>query len=259
LTTRTAVAAGATLALVLGCGDAPAIRDDGSVVRLKLAFTNVFLLRARDGYLQIDTSYPDTYTEYCERLADLGIPIDQIGFLVLTHHHDDHAGFAAALVRDSGARLVAARSAREPLAAGRSEETMSPANACTGAILGVFALFHGEFAYPPLTLSDRDLLLDTEESEWLRSIGIQGDILLTPGHTHDSISVLLDDGSAFVGDLAMNFMNICRLRRRPIFAEDMEQVYASWERLRAAGATKIYTAHGEPFPADELIPSGSAR
>ena len=43
---------------------------------------------------------------------------------------------------------------------------------------------------------------ETNESrEFLRSIGIEGEIISTPSHSEDSISVILDCGDCFVGDL----------------------------------------------------------
>ncbi len=86
----------------------------------------------------------------------------------------------------------------------------------------------------------------------LRRLGIAGRILWTPGHTAGSISVLLDDGRAFVGDAAMNFLRLCRTGYRPLYAEDYSQVFRSWARLLEAGARQIYPAHGRPFAAARL-------
>ncbi|MCX5969927.1 MAG: hypothetical protein NTV14_00155 [Coprothermobacterota bacterium] len=38
------------------------------------------------------------------------------------------------------------------------------------------------------------------------SIGLQGEIVSTPGHSADSISVVLDEGIAFTSDLLSPFM-----------------------------------------------------
>ena len=57
-----------------------------------------------------------------------------------------------------------------------------------------------------MRLADRDIIIEGDNDEFLKGIGIDGVILHTPGHTRDSISVLLSDGSAFVGDAAMNFL-----------------------------------------------------
>lgn len=59
--------------------------------------------------------------------------------------------------------------------------------------------------------------------------------LYTPGHSDDSVSLLLDDGSVFTGDLT-----------RPEFVgmEDAAVVAASWQLLKERGATRVYPGHG---------------
>jgi glyoxylase-like metal-dependent hydrolase (beta-lactamase superfamily II) len=63
---------------------------------------------------------------------------------------------------------------------------------------------------------------------------------------------VLSDGRAFVGNAAMNFLNICRIKHRPIYAEDFEKVYESWKKIIEYGAKIIYPAHGKPFSGEKL-------
>ncbi|MCF7955185.1 MAG: hypothetical protein K9M75_05240 [Phycisphaerae bacterium] len=116
-------------------------------------------------------------------------------------------------------------------------------------------LHRQKFTYPPLILTGSDILLEGDNDSFLKEIGIDGIILHTPGHTYtaDSISVLLSDGSAFVGDAAMNFLWWTGIRHRPIAIGDINTVYQSWQKLREHGAKVIYPSHGNPFPAAELI------
>jgi glyoxylase-like metal-dependent hydrolase (beta-lactamase superfamily II) len=83
-------------------------------------------------------------------------------------------------------------------------------------------------------------------------MGVDGEIVSTPGHYRDCISVVLSDGAAFVGDAAMNFLRFTRIGHRPIYVEDINAVYESWHMLLDEGARVIYPAHGSPFPAREL-------
>lgn len=95
-----------------------------------------------------------------------------------------------------------------------------------------------------------DILVDDELP--LADFGVRGRALHTPGHTSGSLSLLLDDGSAFVGDLCARIPLIGGRSYVPFFGEDQEIVYASWRRLLAAGATRIYPDHGPAFPASAL-------
>src|SRR5262249_4978431 len=74
---------------------------------------------------------------------------------------------------------------------------------------------------------------------FLSSIGIAGEIVATPGHSDDSVSLVLDAGAAFTGDLPP-----------PGFVDESTSatVRQSWEKLRALPATKIYPGHGPVRP-----------
>jgi glyoxylase-like metal-dependent hydrolase (beta-lactamase superfamily II) len=93
----------------------------------------------------------------------------------------------------------------------------------------------------------------SDDAQVLKTIGIDGKILHTPGHTYDSISVLLSDGRAIVGDAAMNILSFCQIKYRPILLQDMDWVFESWRKLIEHGARHIYPARGNDFPAPKLI------
>ena len=76
------------------------------VLSLKLAFTNCYLLRCDLGFLLIDTSYPNQYQRFVKLLGKLDIDIKDIKYVLLTHHHDDHAGFAAEIIHNARATLI---------------------------------------------------------------------------------------------------------------------------------------------------------
>jgi len=227
------------------------------VHRVKLGWTQCYLLKCTGGYLLIDTDYPKYYRLFEKKLANLGIETSDIKYLLLTHHHDDHAGFAAELGRRTGCKVIAHLNAVLPLKQGKNEDAGGkPANRCLQIVLSFYwtfyTLFHGKWNFPPLTLTERDIVIEGDNEAVLKGIGIDGVILHTPGHTRDSISVLLSDGSAFVGDAAMNFLRWTGVGHRPIYIEDIDTVYESWRKLREHGARVIYPSHGRPFSAIEL-------
>ena len=93
-----------------------------------------------------------------------------------------------------------------------------------------------------------DMVLGDEEVS-LKEYGIPGKAIYTPGHSSGSISVLLETGDAFVGDLAMNRFPLRLTPGLTIFAEDWQKVKESWQLLLEQGAKTIYPAHGQPFSA----------
>lgn len=69
------------------------------------------------------------------------------------------------------------------------------------------------------------------------------------------LSVLLDNGNAYIGDLAMN-MNSMKLLGKapfPIEAEDYLQVNQSLRKLVNLGVTLFYPSHGEVITQEKVV------
>jgi glyoxylase-like metal-dependent hydrolase (beta-lactamase superfamily II) len=89
--------------------------------------------------------------------------------------------------------------------------------------------------YEEITLGDNIVLSVAESRAFLARIGIQGEIISTPGHSDDSVTLILDDGSAFTGDLTVP---------QAARSDAMDLVRASWEHIRTKGGRTIYPGHG---------------
>jgi glyoxylase-like metal-dependent hydrolase (beta-lactamase superfamily II) len=137
------------------------------VYSVKLGWTRCYLLKCTGGYLLIDTYYPGYYAQFEKKLARLGIAISDIKCLLLTHHHDDHAGFAAELVRRTGCRVIAHRNAVSSLEEGKSEETIKPVNRRIQIVFSFYMLFHKEFNFPPVRLAEKDILIEGDNDSLL--------------------------------------------------------------------------------------------
>ena len=218
--------------------------------------SSIFLIPCQGGYLQVDTGYEHDYPIYRRNLARVGIAMENIQYLVLTHHHDDHAGFLNELTRDTSITIIAHEQAGMLLKSGKNDKTRGG-----GYINGFIKLVadlkmrldpHWTLTFPPFTLRESDILLAGDDNQLLRQLGIAGQILYTPGHCVDHISIVLDSGEAFCGDSAANFLLWAGTRYCTVFMTDMDEAYRSWQKMLNAGAQVIYPSHGQPFPAGEL-------
>jgi len=93
--------------------------------------------------------------------------------------------------------------------------------------------------FVPITTHD-NLTISFEESRAvLDRVGVAGEIVPTPGHSDDSVSLVLDSAAAFTGDLTP-----------PALAgEDASETIAtSWQLLRDRGVTTVYPGHGPITP-----------
>lgn len=94
-----------------------------------------------------------------------------------------------------------------------------------------------------------DIVLENEEFS-LEEYGISGKVVYTPGHSSGSVSVLLETGEAFVGDMAMNKFPLRLSPGLPIYAENWPSLVNSWQLLLNGGAKTVYPSHGGPFSID---------
>jgi len=221
--------------------------------RVSAGAANAWLVPADGGYLMVDTGYPGDYAAFRRGLEGAGIGIEEIRYLFITHAHDEHAGFAAALKVDSGCPLIVPELSLAGLASGRFDWQGVSVNTAVDLLGRLYNLIkQRDFSFPPVIPDSEDYLLTGTESDLSRSLGIAGTFLATPGHSVDSWSLVMDNGVVFAGDAAMNTLQFFGAGYRPIFMEDRQEVYASLDLLKNRGARWILTGHGDPFPAEHL-------
>lgn len=226
------------------------------IIPISLSLSQIYLLPCSGGYLQIDTGYERDYPRYRRELARAGIAIDQIKYVLLTHHHDDHAGSLNPLTQDADVIVIAHEQAEALLKTGQNDKTRGGGyvNGLVKFLAGLKMRLdpHWTLSYPPFALRPQDLRVAGDDDRLLREVGVAGRILTTPGHSVDHLALVLDDGSTFCGDAAASFLLWAGTHYCTIFMTDMEAAYESWARMLAAGAKTIYPAHGRPFAAQKL-------
>lgn len=214
---------------------------------IRAGVTTSYLVRDR-GVVLIDPGGVREAGVMTRRLEHFLAGGERVVLMIATHGHFDHVGAAAVLRERLQAPLAVHRKDAEWVR--RGTWTWPPALTAWGrvmrATLAPVLCRAQRFSPTPVDLELDDAGLD------LRSFGVPGRVVATPGHSPGSVSVLLDSGEAFVGDLAMNGFPMTVRPSFGIFAHHPEQVPASWRLLRELGARVIYPAHGRPFPAAAL-------
>lgn len=178
---------------------------------------NYYLIDAGQYCLAIDVGWPGTINDYGRQLRPTGKKIKDINYLIVTHFHPDHAGLVQEL-KNNGVRFIVF-------------DVQLPHIALMEKVI------QKKMIYQPINLTDNIVLSTQNSREFLDKIGLSAEVVHTPGHTDDSISIAFDSGDVFVGDLRLE---------KHIMPDDFKSKN-SWSRLRQLGATQIHPGHGRSF------------
>ncbi len=213
---------------------------------IDLGFDTCYVLRAA-GVIVLDAGQPKKGRAFLRGLTRASIQPEAIQLILLTHAHWDHMGSAAELKALTGAPLAVHE--KEADWVERGDPPLPPGVTVWGRVfMSVHRLLMPFIEVPPARV-DRTL---SDAIFRLEEFGIPGVVVPTPGHSPGSVSILLDSGEAFVGDLAMNRAPLTLSPGLPIFADDPAEVLQSWRRLLDLGAQRVFPAHGKPFSADVI-------
>ena len=178
---------------------------------------NYYLIDAGPRCLAVDGGWPGTLNDYGRQLRPTGKRVQDIDYLMVTHFHPDHAGLIQEL-KTKGAKFL-------------GFDIQIP------FIAPMEAMIERTMKYGRIQPEGNLVLSIRESRDFLAKLGLEGQVVHTPGHTDDSVSLLLDSGDAFIGDL----------QPESRIMESDEKSLDSWALLRRLGAKRVHPGHGPPF------------
>jgi hydroxyacylglutathione hydrolase len=217
-----------------------------------LGFNDCYVIRDQ-GVILIDAGVPGKKTDFVRAMKSIQMDPQDIKLNVITHGHPDHMGSAKDIKEITRARIAMHQLDKVCLETGewnttghRLKGTGLWSSIVAGMSNSIVDLRHSKVA-----TCDVDVSIDDTGAD-LANYGIHGRVVYTPGHTVGSLSVLLDSGQAFVGDLAMNKLPLRRNPGLPVFVDDMWKVKESWRQLLKLGVRTVYPGHGKPFSVEVI-------
>lgn len=217
------------------------------IYQKRLGINIIYLLKG-EGCLMVDVGPSLALPRIKSWFKAIPVEPEEVSLVVITHAHFDHAGAIAGVKELTGAQVAVGQADGEMLRAGKTPlpTPVTPWGRVGYALLKPLGkALHYPGLEPDLLVSGQGLNLD--------EFGIPGRIIHTPGHTEGSLSVLLESGDAFVGCQTHNGPPFRLKPDHPVFAEDLAQLWHSWQILSELGAKTIYPGHGKAFPIEEIL------
>lgn len=199
-----------------------------AVKKLRYGNTNTFFVQGTGGGLLVDTDFAGTLPAFYRAIKEQGVGMREITHVLATHYHPDHIGLISELM-GQGVQLL----------------LMDTQKAHVHFADGIFRREKG-LRYEPIEERRAVLLRCGESRAFLAQLGIAGEIISTPSHSADSVTLILDQGICIAGDLEP-YEYLCAYGENIRLKQDWELVMRHRPRI-------IYYAH-----ANERIwrPAGS--
>lgn len=219
-------------------------KNGSKIIRVLTGRSNAYLILNGNNTILIDTGKKTAFGRLNRRLDKLNISIEVISTLILTHTHFDHCQSAKKIQDKSGCRIIVSGAATDYIQKGytRLPNGTFP---ITKLISGFGNLIgQNEFGYEPFR---PDILVNGDYDLYDGKDSIK--IIKSSGHSDDSVSILVENEIAIVGDL---MFGIFLKSIFPPYADDTSEMIESWGKLLNTGCKIFLPGHGREIKRNHL-------
>lgn len=210
-----------------------------SVFALRLGYVNAFAFSTPDGLVLVDSGLKGHDKKIASAFEGIGRGVNEIAYVLITHHHADHVGSLAAIKSAASGARIHVHTLDAPIVAGEKPRPPANRSSILGRILGPL-IMRLPVNHPPAAAADR-LVSDGDRLP----IGAGVRVIHTPGHTAGSVAYLLEEhgGVLFAGDAAGHMFG--RIGKPlGMFTEDMGQARASIRKIAGLEFDTACFGHG---------------
>ncbi|MDP4278293.1 MAG: MBL fold metallo-hydrolase [Bacteroidota bacterium] len=213
------------------------------IIQLLSGRSNAFLLLSGGKKVIIDTGPHRKWHKLVKHLAALNI--HQLDYLVLTHAHFDHASNSNKLKQRYGVSVIIHKGEWSYLEKGMNPEVRGTVILYKQLLASVGKSLMKWLHYEPCKAD-----LAVEDLFDMRNLGINACLMHTPGHTPGSISVIINDEIALVGDC---LFGIFKSSVYPPVALDSKELIKSWGKLLETGCQIFLPSHGHEKTREQVL------
>lgn len=198
--------------------------------------SNSYLIATPEHNIIVDTGISSSYKRLLFYINSLKLDNNRIDFLILTHTHYDHCQSAAILKQDQHCKIILSENDHVFVAQG-----FTPLPRGTNFITKIISalgnrILWKRYSYNPFI---GDLLFKDHFDFENSHSDIR--IIKTEGHSAGSISVIVDNEIAIVGDA---MFGVYKNSVFPPFADNQKELIKSWEILLNTGCKIFLPGHG---------------
>ena len=166
-----------------------AINENFAVHTIKTSASNVYLVQTGDKKILIDVGDKSKRKSIEKALDEMGVPLSDIEFVIVTHGHGDHVSNGKHFQETYNLEIWGGAGDESLFKQGERDEL------CPTSLIARFFKLISSGKYPGFT--PNKLISEVVD---LNQFGINGMIMPLPGHTQGSLIIQIEN-KLFVGDL----------------------------------------------------------
>lgn len=201
--------------------------------------SNAFLISGPSNctkkYFLVDTGIGWAWNRLVNNLNHFNLSSGSLS-LILTHTHFDHAANAAKIKEKYQTKVIVHQNEADYLQSGKNTEVYGTI-LFTRVLVGLF----GRFVLPRVKYAPASCDIQVDEKYLIHESGYQIYTLHTPGHSTGSMSVIVDDEIAIVGDAMFGVFPGSVF---PPYAANPKMMVDSWKKLLDTGCVWFLPGHG---------------
>lgn len=216
------------------------MQKEQTIIPVSLGFVKSFIIKGEKTII-VDAGIKGSSDKIIKELEINGISHEDVSLIIITHAHSDHYGGLLALKNCLSAPVAVHESEAEYLRTGKSAPVVvhNP----------FFKLLFKLFRHSDIGRIEPEIVFDDKLD--LSEYGVNGTVVLTPGHTEGSVSIIIDEGNIIVGDMIGGKADGSRASL-PFIYSDIDVLKNSIRKILNFKPVRIYTSHGGIYTTENV-------
>lgn len=218
------------------------LNNGSKIIQIASGRSNVYLIKCNTRRILIDTGKSTAANKIFRKLSQLGV--SSIDWLILTHTHFDHCQTAALVQQKTACRILVSSTAKDYIEKGYT--AIPEGTSWFSKKVKQFRklLYASRFSYKPFNVTEY-----IEDRKIIETGLLQLEVIPTPGHSIDSLCIIVNGEIALVGD---TLFGVYPNKITPPFANDLNLLRKQWEVLLQTPCSTFLPGHGKAISRELL-------